>query len=109
MLKSLEWKGGWWKERMRKQEDVSKSVQEGLESYASIQRTIQLSLAREFRKLWKSPLEDEEALKTAQKAKTVQKENSAPTANDDDNDDSSDDEGDEGDEGDYTAMADDEE
>jgi len=109
VLKSLEWKGGWWKERMRKREDVSKSVQEGLESYASTQRTIQLSLAREFRKLWKSPLEDEEALKTAQKAKTVQKENSAPTANDDDDDDSSDDEGDEGVEGDYTAMADDEE
>ena len=85
---------------MRKREDVSKAVQEGLESYAATQSTVQLSLAIEFWRMWKSPLEDEEALTTTQKS------DSTPTANDNDND-SGEEEGDDG--GDYTAMADDEE
>ena len=51
VLESLEWKSRWWKERMRKREDVSKAVQEGLESYAATQSTVQLSLAIEFRRM----------------------------------------------------------
>ncbi|PBK59169.1 hypothetical protein ARMSODRAFT_983262 [Armillaria solidipes] len=59
VLKFLEWKGQWWRERQGARGiDGDDGLAEGLASYAQDQEALQTRLMQTFEALWKTPLED---------------------------------------------------
>lgn len=59
VLEFLEWKSQWWINlKAQRSTNVSKDLSEGLSAYAHIQSDLQLTLANEFRTLWKQPLHE---------------------------------------------------
>lgn len=90
VLAFLDWKATWWKERQELRSEGSKELVEAIRAYAIGQETLQKSLAKHFRTLWKSPLEE----KRVDTAEGEDEQGIDGQERDDDDDDDEDDEGD---------------
>jgi hypothetical protein len=75
MLKYLEWKSEWWRQRADTRLGLTKDLTEGLRAYAHDQADVQTALRVHFCKLWDAPLRTSE-------------ENAPGDDDDSDNDDS---------------------
>ncbi|KDR84217.1 hypothetical protein GALMADRAFT_54716 [Galerina marginata CBS 339.88] len=60
VLAFLQWKAGWWTERLEPRDGLTKELKEGIQAFAKSQSKLQEDLATHFRTLWKAPLEDYE-------------------------------------------------
>jgi len=60
VLKYLEWKSEWWRQRADARPGLTKDLTEGLRAYAHDQADIQTALRVHFRKLWDAPLQTSE-------------------------------------------------
>ena len=57
VLKYLEWKSEWWRQRANVRGDLTKDVTEGIRAYAQDQADVQTALRSHFRRLWEAPLQ----------------------------------------------------
>ena len=57
VLKYLEWKSEWWRQRAAARTDLNKYLTEGIRAYAQDQADVQAALRVHFRKLWETPLQ----------------------------------------------------
>jgi len=89
VLEFLKWKARWWKERKEQQGKSGKDFQEGLQSYAQTQGSIQSALANEFQNLWMAPLDEEDD--DVDEGDPAQAERVQATAERDDDDEGSED------------------
>jgi hypothetical protein len=55
----LEWKSKWWSSQSARR-NIESSLREGLEAYALDQANLQDQLAKDFRRIWKKPLADDQ-------------------------------------------------
>ena len=89
VLEFLKWKAWCWKERKEQQGKSGKDFQEGLQSYAQTQGSIQSTLANEFQNLWIAPLDEEDD--DVDEGDPAQAERVQATAEQDDDDEGSED------------------
>ena len=57
VLKYLEWKSEWWKQRADTRADLTKDFTKGIRAYAQDQADVQTALRSHFRRLWEAPLQ----------------------------------------------------
>ena len=57
VLKYLEWKSEWWRQRADARSGLPKDLTEGVRAYAQDQADIQAALHTHFRRLWEAPLQ----------------------------------------------------
>ncbi|PPQ76859.1 hypothetical protein CVT26_001497 [Gymnopilus dilepis] len=58
VLKFLEWKADWWRQRATMRAGLVTDLGEGVQAFALTQVDVQLALASHFKKLWDTPLQD---------------------------------------------------
>ena len=60
VLKYLEWKSEWWRQRADTRSGLPKDLAEGVRAYAQDQADVQTALRIHFRRLWDTPLQTSE-------------------------------------------------
>ncbi|PPR02839.1 hypothetical protein CVT26_009581 [Gymnopilus dilepis] len=84
VLKYLDWKAKWWRDRTSSRSDISSSLAEGIQAFALAQADVQDLLADHFRKLWDTPLQSLDG--TIPSSEETGQENDDGDGEDDDSD-----------------------
>ncbi|PPR02783.1 hypothetical protein CVT26_009394 [Gymnopilus dilepis] len=62
VLKYLDWKANWWRERTSMRAGLVPDLAEGVQAFALTQVDVQLALASHFKDLWDAPLQNSEVV-----------------------------------------------